>query len=95
MNVLQSGFYLPSLFKDSHNVCRTCEKWKRLWKISRLHMMPLNPILVVDLFDVCGIDFIGPFLVSFGYKYILVGVDYVSKWVEAVPYRTMIRATIG
>ncbi|KAL6330151.1 hypothetical protein AAG906_040071 [Vitis piasezkii] len=26
-----------------------------------------------------------PFPMSFGYSYILVGVDYVSKWVEAVP----------
>ena len=29
----------------------------------------------------------GPFPTSFGYTYILVGVDYVSKWVEAVPCR--------
>ena len=50
--------------------------------------MPLNPILVVDLFDVWGIDFIGSFLSSFGYVYILVGVDYMSKWVEAMSYRT-------
>ena len=49
--------------------------------------MPLNPILVVELFDVWGIDFIGPFPTSFGYAYILVGVDYVYKWVEAVPCR--------
>ena len=49
--------------------------------------MPLNPILVVDLFDVWGIDFMGPFPLLFGYIYILVGVDYVSKWVEAVPCR--------
>ena len=49
--------------------------------------MPLNPILVVDLFDVWGIDFMGPFPSSFGYGYILVGVDYVLKWVKAVPYR--------
>ena len=49
--------------------------------------MPLNPILVVDLFDVWAIDFMGPFPSSFGDLYILVGVDYVSKWVEAVPCR--------
>ena len=51
-------------------------------------MMPLNPILVVDLFDVWGIDLMRPFPTSFGYSYILVGVDYVSKWVEAIPYKT-------
>ena len=49
--------------------------------------MPLNPIFVVDLFDVWGIDFMGPFPFSLGYLYILVGVDYVSKRVEAVPCR--------
>ncbi|RVW18369.1 hypothetical protein CK203_101117 [Vitis vinifera] len=47
--------------------------------------MPMNPILIVDLFDVWGIDFMGPFPMSFGNSYILVGVDYVSKWVEAIP----------
>ncbi|KAL6313184.1 hypothetical protein AAG906_016773 [Vitis piasezkii] len=30
-------------------------------------------------------DFMGPFPMSFGYSYILVGVDYVSKWVETIP----------
>ena len=49
--------------------------------------MPLNPILVVDLFDVWGIDIMGPFPSSLGYLYILVGVDHVSKWVKAVPCR--------
>ena len=49
--------------------------------------MPSNPILIVDLFDVWGIDFMGPFPMSFGYSNILVGVDYVSKWVEVVPYK--------
>ena len=56
-------------------------------KIYCRHMMPLNPILVVDLFDVWGIDFMGPFPSSFGHLYILVGVDYVSKWVEVFPCR--------
>ncbi|XP_055961016.1 uncharacterized protein LOC126672590 [Mercurialis annua] len=37
----------------------------------------------VELFDVWGIDFMGPFPMSFGKQYILVCVDYVSKWVEA------------
>ena len=51
-------------------------------------MMPLLPILIVEIFDVWGIDFMGPFSPSFGFVYILVAVDYVSKWVEAVATRT-------
>lgn len=56
--------------------------------IGKRDEMPLVKNQVIELFDVWGIDFIGPFLVSFGYAYILVDVDYVSKWVEAVPTKT-------
>ena len=51
--------------------------------ISKRHELPLQGILVVQLFDVWGMDFMGPFPVSFGNIYILLAVDYVSKWVEA------------
>jgi hypothetical protein len=46
--------------------------------------MPQKGILEVEIFDVWGIDFMGPFPPSFGNKYILVAVDYVSKWIEAI-----------
>ena len=42
-------------------------------------MMPLIPILKVELFDVWGIDFMGPFTNSFRHQYILLAVEYVSK----------------
>ncbi|GJS47116.1 reverse transcriptase domain-containing protein [Tanacetum coccineum] len=44
---------------------------------------PQNAIQVCEIFDVWGIDFMGPFPSSRGNKYILVTVDYLSKWVEA------------
>ena len=47
MKVLQSGFYWPSLFKEAYQMCRICDRCQRLGKLSRRHMMPLNPILVV------------------------------------------------
>lgn len=50
--------------------------------------MPLNNIMVIELFDVWGIDFMGPFPPSFSNHYILVAVDYVSKWVEAAAFPT-------
>ena len=50
-------------------------------------MMPLNQILEIELFDAWGIDIMGPFS-NFGNQDILVTVDYVSKWVEAVPCKT-------
>ncbi|GJY43036.1 reverse transcriptase domain-containing protein [Tanacetum coccineum] len=57
--------------------------WKRQGKISQRDEMPQNSIQVCEIFDVWGIDFMGPFPSSRGNKYILVAVDYLSKWVEA------------
>ncbi|GJS23082.1 reverse transcriptase domain-containing protein [Tanacetum coccineum] len=45
--------------------------------------MPMTWSQVCEIFDVWGIDFMGPFPSSRGNKYILVAVDYFSKWVEA------------
>ena len=50
--------------------------------------MPLNPINVVEIFNVWGIDCMGPFPPSFCNEYILFVMDYVSKWVEVVLTRT-------
>ena len=52
MKVLQSSLYWPSLFKEAHQMFRVCDRCQRLGKLSRRHMMPLNPILEVELFDV-------------------------------------------
>ncbi|GJV71889.1 reverse transcriptase domain-containing protein [Tanacetum coccineum] len=54
-------------------------------KFHKRDEMPQNSIQVCEIFDVWGIDFMGGGLVpsSRGNKYILVAVDYLSKWVEA------------
>nr|GEY58634.1 hypothetical protein [Tanacetum cinerariifolium] len=52
-------------------------------KILQRDEMPQNTIQVWEIFDVCGINFIGPFPSSRGNKYILVAIDYLSKGVEA------------
>jgi len=51
-------------------------------------MMPLNPIIVMEIFDVWTIDFMRPFPSCFGNEYIFLAVDYVSKWVEVIPSKT-------
>ena len=81
--ILQSGFYWPTIFKDYFEWVKLCDQCQRMGNISKRHEMPLQGILVVQLFDVWGIDFMGPFPASFGNIYILLVVDYVSKWVEA------------
>ena len=75
--ILQCGYYWPNLHQDSHGFAKACNKCQRDGGISRKQDLPLNPILVIELFDVWGIDFMGPFVSSHGMKYILVAVDYV------------------
>ena len=52
--------------------------------IGRRNEMPLKGILVVQIFYVWGINFMGPFPSSFGNLCILLAVDYISKWLEAI-----------
>jgi hypothetical protein len=75
------------MFKNTHAFCKTCENYQKLGSILKHHMMPFNPIFIIEIFDCWGIDFIGPFPQSFGFLYILVTVVHVSKWIEAIPSR--------
>ncbi|KAM1559976.1 hypothetical protein TB1_003248 [Malus domestica] len=88
LKVLQCGFYWPSIFKDAKTFCLTCDKCQRMGGISARDQMPQVSVLNVEIFDVWGIDFMGPFPSSYGFTYILLAVDYVSKWVEAKATRT-------
>ncbi|XP_042051607.1 uncharacterized protein K02A2.6-like [Salvia splendens] len=81
--VLDSGFYWPDLHKDAYEFCKRCSRCQLTEGISAKDEMPQVPIVVCEIFDVCGMDFMGPFHSSYGNSYILVVVDYVSKWVEA------------
>nr|GEZ75093.1 reverse transcriptase domain-containing protein [Tanacetum cinerariifolium] len=81
--VFDSGFYCLMIYKDAFELVKRCDSFQHQGKISQKDEMPQNSIQVCEIFDVWGIDFMGPFPSSKGNKYILVVVDYLSKWVEA------------
>ncbi|GJW77463.1 reverse transcriptase domain-containing protein [Tanacetum coccineum] len=81
--VLDSGFYWPTIIKETHTQVRLCEACQKTGNISKRDEMPLNNIQVCKIFDIWGIDFMGPFPKSYKFEYILVAVDYVPKWAEA------------
>ncbi|CAN6697888.1 unnamed protein product [Malus baccata var. baccata] len=74
--------------EDARTFCIVCDRCQRTGNIGPKDQMPQNPIFNVEIFDVWGIDFMGPFPSSHGFVYILLAVDYVSKWVEARATRT-------
>ncbi|GJS68809.1 reverse transcriptase domain-containing protein [Tanacetum coccineum] len=81
--VFDAGFFWPTIYRDAHTMIKSYDTCQRQGKISQRDEMPQNAIQVCEIFDVWGIDFMGPFPSSHGNKYILVAVDYLSKWVEA------------
>ena len=90
-NVLQMGYYWPSIFCDAWDYIRRCDNCQRMGKPGKAYEMPLQPQIVLEPFEKWAIDFVGPFNPPSHQKsYILVCTDYVTKWVEA---RAVTRAT--
>ncbi|GJY43549.1 reverse transcriptase domain-containing protein [Tanacetum coccineum] len=81
--VFDSGFFWTTIYKDAHELVKNRNSCQRQGKISQRDEMLQNSIQVCEIFDVWGIDFMGPFPSSRGNKYLLVAVGYLSKWVEA------------
>nr|GEV81492.1 reverse transcriptase domain-containing protein [Tanacetum cinerariifolium] len=81
--VFDSGFYRPTIYRDAQDLVKTCDVCQRQGNILQRDEMPQNSIQVCEIFYVWGIDFMGPFPSFRGNKFILVAVDYLSKWVEA------------
>nr|GEX74198.1 reverse transcriptase domain-containing protein [Tanacetum cinerariifolium] len=82
-NVFDAGFYWLTIFKEAHTLVLNNDACQRSGSLSRRDEMPQNSIQVSEIFDTWGIDFMGPFPKSHKFEYILVAIDYVSKWAKA------------
>ncbi|GKD58020.1 reverse transcriptase domain-containing protein, partial [Tanacetum coccineum] len=83
----KGGMIIVTNEKNELVPTRTVTGWRRSGSLSRRVEMPLNSIQVGEIFDIWAIDFIGLFPKSHKFEYILIAIDYVSKWaeVEALP----------
>nr|GEW52324.1 reverse transcriptase domain-containing protein [Tanacetum cinerariifolium] len=64
--VFDAGFFWPTIYRDAHNLVKLCDISQRQGKFSQRDEIPQNVIQVCEIFDVWGIDFMGPFLSSRG-----------------------------
>ncbi|RDX86844.1 hypothetical protein CR513_31768, partial [Mucuna pruriens] len=77
---LIAGSIGPPFLETPINSSPPVKNAKKLeWPLAKGMRCPQQPILFCEVFDVWGIDFMGPFLVSN---------DYVSRWVEAIATKT-------
>ena len=87
VEVLRSGLFLPTLFRDAHHLCLAGEHFQCTDALSYCDMMPLSLILIVEIFDMWGIDFMGSIPPIFWLCLHIIAIDYVSKWVGAQAIR--------
>nr|GEX85489.1 reverse transcriptase domain-containing protein [Tanacetum cinerariifolium] len=59
--VFDFGFHWPTIYRDAYNMVKSCDSCQRQGKISQKYKMPQNAIQVCEIFDMWGIDFMGPF----------------------------------
>ena len=88
--VLRQGYYWPIILRDAIDLVRRCKICQEHAKISRLPSEPLTSITSPWPFQQWGLDILGPLPLGKGqYKFIIVAVDYFTKWVEAEPLATI------
>ena len=93
--VLRQGYYWPTILKDATDLVRRCKICQEHAKISRLPSEPLTSITSPWPFQQWGLDILGPLPLGKGQcKFIIVAVDYFTKWAEAKPLATIIEQKI-
>jgi len=85
-NILRVEYYWPTIFKDCMKAVKKCHQCQVFTRKMRTHPTPLYPVIAVGPFSRWGIDFTTCTPASAGgHKYIIVAVDYFTKWAEAMP----------
>ncbi|KAH9316453.1 hypothetical protein KI387_025080, partial [Taxus chinensis] len=86
--ILRVGYWWPTLFKDATFLVRRCESCQHFsGRMKASGSLPLQPVSIEAPFKQWGIEFIGDISdpSSAGHKWIIVAIDYLTKWVEAIP----------
>ncbi|XP_075112679.1 uncharacterized protein LOC142182326 [Nicotiana tabacum] len=60
--VLECGYYCPSIYHDANQMVKACDQCQRQGSISKSHEMPMHSVMEIEILDVWGIDFMGPFV---------------------------------
>ncbi|XP_050117714.1 uncharacterized protein LOC126595476 [Malus sylvestris] len=92
------GYFWPDMEKDCKSYARGCEECQRHSHLQHVPSVPLNPVVKPWPFRGWAMDFIGHIYPasSKGHTFIIVAMDYFTKWVEAsAAYITSKRAGTG
>ena len=86
MKALRAGYYWPTMLTDAQSYVKKCDSCQRFAPVINQPANDLQPIMNPIPFAQWGMDIMGPFpQAAGGKKFLLVGVDYFTKWIEAKP----------
>ncbi|GJY01807.1 reverse transcriptase domain-containing protein [Tanacetum coccineum] len=74
--VFNSGFYWPTIYRDAHDMVKSCVSCQRQVQILAKEIMPQIQFKLLKFFDVGGINFMGTFPVSRGKIILKYGVTH-------------------
>ena len=93
--LIQVGYYWPTMQKDAQTYVKACDKCQRFDNIIRQPPEELTPMTAPWTFAQWGLDIMGPFpTVVKQLKFLVVGIDYFTKWVEAEALATITKKNI-
>jgi hypothetical protein len=89
--IRRSGYYWPDMLEDYFKYYKGCQACQRFGKIQTVQASVMNPIIKPWPFRGWGMDMIGKINPpsSKGHQFILAITDYLTKWVEAVPMKSV------
>ena len=84
--ILRVWYFWPSIFKYCHEAVKKFPPCQHFYLKKCTHPAPLHRIIVVGPFTKCRIDFMHYNPTSpEGHGYIIIAMDYFTKWAEAMP----------
>ncbi|GKD25788.1 reverse transcriptase domain-containing protein [Tanacetum coccineum] len=87
---LRIGYYWPTMHEDARKLIQACQDCQVHKPVPRNPQQKLSPITSLWPFYKWGIDIAGPFLEGPGkVKFLIVAIDYFTKWIEAKPVATI------
>ncbi|WJX45371.1 hypothetical protein P8452_32256 [Trifolium repens] len=88
--VIRAGFFWPTILRDASSYVRSCDACQRHANLHHAPGEPLKTVMSPWPFYMWGVDILGPFPATQSQvKFLLVAVDYFTKWVEAKPVATI------
>uniref|UniRef100_A0A2N9G5B1 RNA-directed DNA polymerase n=1 Tax=Fagus sylvatica TaxID=28930 RepID=A0A2N9G5B1_FAGSY len=93
--IIRAGYYWPSIQADANLFVRHCDKCQRFANLVHSPSEELTPMTSPWPFAQWGLDIIGPLPIGRRQlRFVVVAIDYFTKWVEAEPLATITEKNI-